>query len=399
MQARGSRGSDGLTENEAAQPLRDRRSFARLTPLAQAVSGLIACCPEVAPTQIRIEAALDLILAAAVRAPAAIPSRKIALIDGWAVTAEDTLGASTYAPGFPAEAPVRVIFGDAVPEGKDAVLPEQAVAEGLLSFEILSSAAPGEGLRATAGDFSAGEIIVPAGARLRAHDVALVRLAGVAEVSARVPRLRVLSRRSTGDWLSALAAREGARVEAIDFDAEGLTEALLRPGADLVFVSASGDQAAPIIAAIGDLLAHGVAIRPGETMGCGMLRSGLGADCAQVIFTPERPECVLSAWLLLCRPCLRARAGAIAPIHGEALPLTRKIVSDPGMSDLTLLRRIDSGGAPNSGGPSNSSGHSWEPLAVGDIAWSALARADAWLLVPPESEGYAAGQSIFAYYL
>jgi molybdopterin biosynthesis enzyme len=74
---------------------------------------------------------------------------------------------------------------------------------------------------------------------------------------------------------------------------------------------------------------------------------------------------------------------------GETLPLARKVVSDPGLSDLVLLRRAKA--ADGSG--------VWEPLATGDIPFAAIAHADAWLLVEPESEGYAAGRMIFARYL
>jgi hypothetical protein len=44
-------------------------------------------------------------------------------------------------------------------------------------------------------------------------------------------------------------------------------------------------------------------------------------------------------------------------------------------------------------------GEAWEPLACADIAWSAIARADAWLAVAADSEGYASGQHVFADFL
>jgi hypothetical protein len=71
------------------------------------------------------------------------------------------------------------------------------------------------------------------------------------------------------------------------------------------------------------------------------------------------------------------------------LPLMRKIVSNPGISDLVLLRLTTEAG----------SGRLWQPLATGDFPWTAIAHADAWLLVAPECEGYAAGQNVLAQYL
>jgi molybdopterin biosynthesis enzyme len=69
------------------------------------------------------------------------------------------------------------------------------------------------------------------------------------------------------------------------------------------------------------------------------------------------------------------------------LPLARKIISNPGVSALVLLRQI--AGA--------DSAQLWEPLATGELAWRAMAAADAWLLVDPPSEGYAAGACVFAH--
>jgi hypothetical protein len=66
------------------------------------------------------------------------------------------------------------------------------------------------------------------------------------------------------------------------------------------------------------------------------------------------------------------------------LPLARKISSGPGIADVVLLRQIDD---------------HWMPLAVGDLSLQHLAQADAWLAVPGDSEGYAAGHPCAAYLL
>ncbi|WOJ89120.1 hypothetical protein RZS28_15110 [Methylocapsa polymorpha] len=392
----------------------EQRGFDRLTPLHEALAALSPYCGEIAPIQMRVESALDRIAAAPVCAPAAVPPHPIALCDGWAVAAQDTLGASPYAPGFASAAPVRVAFGDVLPDFANAVLPLQSVAAERFPAQILSPAAPGEGLRASASDFAEGEIIVPAGKRLRPTDLALLGLCGIEEVALRVPHVRIVSRRSEGRWAVAMAQRDGAEcwTEATDMASpKHLAEAMARPNADLVMVIGAGGGAsvARALASAGKLLVHGVAVRPGETMGCGILhrrawsgdaepwsaargngeRPASGSTILPVIFTPERIECALAAWLLLARPCLCRLAGAIGSARGESLPLARKIVSNPGLSDLVLLRR--SSAADGSG--------QWEPLATGDIPFAAIAHADAWLLVEPECEGYAAGQNIFAQFL
>jgi molybdopterin biosynthesis enzyme len=102
--------------------------------------------------------------------------------------------------------------------------------------------------------------------------------------------------------------------------------------------------------------------------------------------TAERIECVFTAWHLLARVCLRDLAGAKACDPRQLLTLTRKIASNPGWTDLALVRRTKL----------SDRGEAWEPVACADLAWSAIARSDAWLCVDANCEGYAGGQNIFA---
>jgi molybdopterin biosynthesis enzyme len=66
------------------------------------------------------------------------------------------------------------------------------------------------------------------------------------------------------------------------------------------------------------------------------------------------------------------------------LPLARKISSGPGVADVVLLQQADD---------------HWIPLAIGDLSLQHLAHADAWLAVPGDSEGHAAGTPCAAYLL
>ncbi|WP_198017167.1 hypothetical protein [Methylocapsa acidiphila] len=367
-----------------------------LVSLRDALASLAPYCREIAPVGLAVEEALGRIAAAEVRAPAAVPAHATALMDGWAVASQETLGASPYAPCFPGLAPVRVRLGDRLPDFADAVLALHAVAGEEIPAQILSPAAPGEGARAKGGDFAMGELIVAAGGRLKPTDLGLLRTAGVERMSLRIPTLRLLFSGREETSFAALADREGAicRIEAMDLsDADHLALAIARADADLVVVigADSGERVAEVLSQYGALLAPGVAVRPGALIGCGVIGRGAPTDEAvlPVIFAPERFDCALAAWLLLTRPCLRLLSGMKEAEAGESLPLARKIVSSPGLSDLVLLRRtLGVGGS-----------RLWEPLATGDLPFSAIARADAWLLVELESEGYAAGQSVFAQFL
>jgi molybdopterin molybdotransferase len=388
------------------------QGFGRLMPLNGAFAALVACCREIPPVQMGIEDALDRITAAPIHCPAAIPPYPIALCDGWAVASADTLDASSYAPGLASAMPRRVAFGDQLPDFADAVLPLPNVGVNPNSLDILSSVAPGEGVRARGGDFAEGETIVPEGTQLQPIHIALLRVAGIETVAVRPPRVCILSQSSAGNWLADMVRREGADcwIEASDGMApEHLVEAMARSNADLAIMTGVGGaegSVAQIVAQAGQILFHGVAVRPGEMMGCGSLprraeppsvkafsiKTGdngpdPASDFLPILFTAERLECVLAVWLLLVRPYLRRLAGATFRNPAENLPLTRKIVSMPGLSELVLVRRATN---PQDGAAQ------WKPLATGDIPFAAIARADAWLLVEPEFEGYAARQHVVA---
>jgi len=357
-----------------------------------------------------VEDGLDRITAAPVNAPAAIPSGPVALQDGWAVAAEETLGASPYAPALASTPPRRVAYGDFLPDFADAVLPLPNVVAYPNAFEILSPAAPGEGARARAGDLAEGEAIVAAGKKLKMLHIALLKLAGIENITVRVPRVRTLSQCDPGSWLAAMAEREGAqsRIEHLHASAaDYLAESLAEPDIDLIIAVGFHSTRASIVRAVelsGKMLFDSVALRPGETICCGIFNQKAGPDSANsvdpggcgivnqtrplpILFIPGGMECVLTAWLLLVRPCLQGLAGAAYDDVEERLPLTRKITSTPGLGELALVRRVTS---------SSKKAMLWEPLATGEITLSTIAHADAWLLVDAGCEGYAAGQSISA---
>jgi molybdopterin molybdotransferase len=96
---------------------------------------------------------------------------------------------------------------------------------------------------------------------------------------------------------------------------------------------------------------------------------------------PGSPDHALAAWLALVLP-LVDRLSARQPRRQVALPLARKIASSVGIAEIALLAEEH---------------HAWMPLAVGDWSLQAIARADAWLLIPASHEGFAAGEPVDAY--
>jgi molybdopterin biosynthesis enzyme len=137
------------------------------------------------------------------------------------------------------------------------------------------------------------------------------------------------------------------------------------------------DAAVIALAARGEVVAHGLALRPGRT--AALARVGQ----IPVVAVPGAPADALAVWWCVVAPLLHHLSAACAqpPLP---LPLARKIASTVGLAEIVMLARHDAG---------------WMPLAIGDIPLEQLARADAWLCVPDDSEGYAAGTLIDARWL
>ncbi|WP_348649460.1 molybdopterin-binding protein [Methylobacterium aquaticum] len=174
-------------------------------------------------------------------------------------------------------------------------------------------------------------------------------------------------------------AQQGGSVETACRPADGdaLAASLRAPGADAVIViGGTGpgrrDGSAAALAQAGRLHAHGIALRPGESAGFGE------AAGRPVLLLPGRPDAALAAWLALGRPLMAALCGA-APDIPTVLPLTRKVASVIGLTDLVFLRRVPAGAA---------------PLGGAELPLHRLVLADAALLVPPAHEGYPAGTPV-----
>jgi molybdopterin biosynthesis enzyme len=351
-----------------------------LTPLAEALARLLAGVAPAAPRRVPLRAAEGRILAMPLQAHTAVPRTAVALRDGWAVAAEDVVGASSYSPVFLTQAPAWVATGDELPPGADCVLPPDAVAAPAGAgaadpVEVTASAAPGEGVRRAGEDAGADAVLRRSGERLRALDFGVGTAIGIEMCVVREPRVRVLlvGGRPTpsSDFLQRFAVQAGARVEHQAFrERTRLSVIMSTPPADLLIMTGDMALAAEVLSAEGEVLAWSVALRPGEGTMCGRF----GATPA--ILVPPRLETALAVALALLRPCLAHLSGA-APEPPLRAPLARKIASNLGLAEVALLRQAADG---------------FEPLACGDLTLSAMTAADAWLAVPPDSEGFAAGE-------
>jgi molybdopterin biosynthesis enzyme len=376
----------------------DANAPLRLTPLdtAQAALRALIPCP-VSPRAMILTAAASGggVLACDLAAPAALPRAAAARRDGWAVAAEDTLGASPYSPAPLVGRPTRIAIGEMLPPGTDAVLaPFDLDAEAGFA-QALQAVTPGDGVRAVGEDAEAGALLRAAGERLRPQDIAALAAFGIATVAMRQARVAwipvgdelVLAplQDRLGAMATAVAARDGAALTRASpvADSPAAIAAALRTAAGsgdhdlLLLVGGTGDgpddRSAAGVSAAGRLAIHGIGMRPG-------MRAGIGAcDGKPILMLPGSVEDALAAWILLVRPALAALTGA-APPPTWRVRLTRKIASTVGLAELALL--------------STANAAEVTPLAIGDLPLRAWLAADRVLLVPAAAEGHEAGSEV-----
>jgi putative molybdopterin biosynthesis protein len=352
--------------------------------------------------------AVGRVLAEPVWATRSSPPFDAAAMDGIALRAADTLGATESAPlRLPAESYEVVDTGDPMPAGADAVIMREDVHEAEEgAVELRAAAAPWHHVRSIGEDVSAGELLLPTGHRLRPVDVAAAGAAGATEVVVR--RRPVVTVIPTGDEIRPLGAElrpgdlpdtnslmlaaqaEEAGCEAIRLpvvpDDPALIAAALRdaaPSCDLVILIAGSsagrdDYTAAVVAGEGTLAVHGVAVKPGHPVVLG------AAAGTPVMGAPGYPVSAALTFDIFARPLLAALEGGPAPGWPVARArLTRKLASSMGMDDWIRVRLGRVAGELVA-----------TPLPRGAGVLTSLVRADGLLVVPAALEGRHAGDEV-----
>src|SRR5436190_5771767 len=359
-----------------------------------------------------LEEAAGRILAADVVSPVDVPGFDRAAMDGYALRGAETSGASEYNPlafavqgqsmpgvpfagTVPANVAIRIMTGAPVPAGLDAVVPAEYATETGRGIEIARPVAPGQHVGRRGEDIGAGAAALGAGRRLRPQDVGLIASLGMARVAVvQRPRVRMLVTgnevKAPGEakgpvdvydansaMLRGLVSRDCGVLEAhqrLGDDPDTIRAALEAPGADVILVSGgssvgSEDYAPRLIAEIGELPIHGVAMRPSSPAGAGRIGNAL------VFLLPGNPVSCLCAYDFFAGRALRLRGGRPAdwPHRTRQCLVGRKIVSAIGRVDYCRVRIVDD---------------RVEPIALsGASILSSTTRADGFVIVPAEGEG------------
>ncbi len=404
------------------------QTFFRLHTIAEVLARLEQFPPLETET-VPLTAAWNRVLAADVAAAADVPEFDRATMDGYAVRARDTFGASPGSPawltivgeiamGAEASAPLgpgevmRVSTGGMLPPGADAVVMVEYTQElGDQTLEVYRSVAPLENVVQRGEDVQAGAVLLTAGSRLRPQDLGLLAALGVATVPVtRQPRVAIIA---TGDEIVpitatpksgqmrdansyALAAQVQAyggipRLLGIIPDqlaawrqtiAEALAEAdlLLLAGGSSV---GTRDLAVTAIQSFPDaeIQIHGVAISPGKPT----ILATIGGT--PLFGLPGHPVSAMVVMDILVKPLLQRLLGqnAAAPVWGRTLAarLSRNLASTPGREDFVRVRLR-----------SGDDGLWAEPVLGKSGLISTMVKADGLIRIPLQVEGLEQGETV-----
>jgi len=394
------------------------RGFAARADVAEVERFLASISPALPAEPVALLECAGRVLAEDVSAGVSVPAFARSAMDGFAVRGEDTFGASDYdpirlklsgeaLPGRPfagavgAGEAVRIMTGAPLPEGADAVAMAEVCEEKDGGVAVSEPTPPHKNVGAIGEDIRAGEIVLRAGRRLRAQDAGLLASIGCARVLChRRPRVQLVI---TGDELlppgaqpsgarivdsnsvvlRALVARDGGLAQGgapLPDRRDVIRLALASSDADVILVSGGSsvgveDHAPELVAELGTLDFHGVAMRPSSPFGVGRIPR-------LVFLLPGNPVSCLCAYEFFAGPTIRALGGRSRawPHRRVSLPLARKLSSQIGRVDYVRVaieaERV-------------------VPLATsGASILSSTVRAAGCVIVPRGREGMAEGETV-----
>jgi molybdopterin molybdotransferase len=404
---------------------RGQREFFTVKTVSEAQAGFRPARRTPVET-VSLDEALGRVPAESLRAAHALPGFARATVDGYAVRAADTYGASEGLPSYldlagearmgrPPETEVRpgtavaIATGAPLPPGADAVLKveyTQAATPELL--EVLKPVTPGEGMVRPDEDAAPGAELTRAGRPLRPQDLGMLAAAGIVEIPVHAPpRVTIVStgdelvpaeagppalpigqvRDSSAPALAALVREAGGEPHFAgivpdegDVLSRTLREAL--PASDVVVVSAGSsvgarDETAAAIASLGEpgIWCHGLAFRPGKPT----LLADIGG--VPIIGLPGNPRSALVVFRLIGIPIVRMVGGCTHPPPEPTVSarLARDLPSAAGRLDVVQVRL---------------SGDEAEPLFGSSSLLSILTAADGYVVVPEAATGLAAGSEV-----
>lgn len=330
-----------------------------------AVRRIVASFAALPAVEVALSEALGLVLARDIVAHDEIPAFDNSAMDGWAVRSADLSAggaelrvADEVTPG----AAVKVMTGQPIPDGADAVVPWERAStadDGRIIAEGPVEA--GRFVRRAGEDLHAGDVVLRVGAVIDAVAVGLAAAVGADRLLVHPrPRVAVLStgdelvdvtepigrgrvRDANGPLLAAIAVAAGATVaatERVPDDPERIADALHRLAAvsDLVVTSGGAsvgekDWLRTVLEREGELSFWRIAMRPGKPVASGRV------DDTAVIVLPGNPGSVVACSHVVVARAIRCLAGRPAAPTTFPSTLAHAIDGDPARTVVHPVRR------------------------------------------------------------
>lgn len=398
--------------------------FSEYTRFDRALHMILSRVNETDSEKISFDEASERVLSEDVDSNFDVPPFDRSAMDGFAVRAEDTFGADETEPKklrvigsieIGTSSDIEVEEGEAVeiatgapmPKGADATVMVEKTERRNDVLKVFEPVSPGRNLSPRGEDVEAGQTILKAGRKIRPSDIGMLCSTGNLEVKVR--RRPKVGLAITGDELrepgeplekgeitesnsrtlgpaieryGGISHRIGIvpdRIERIRavFDSADQFDSLVLTGGSSV---GEKDLVPDVISDLGELLFHGVAIRPGSPSSFGVV------DDTPVFSLAGFPAASLIAFEMLVRPALRKMQG-LKPrdfrICVEA-ELIRKINSKLGRRDVVRVKLEREGGR-----------YSAEPVRVtGSSVLRSVTESNGIVVVPDNSEGFSRGSKI-----
>ena len=384
-------------------------------PLQEALEKFFAelehssCLRTSASENISLHNALGRTTGAPVWSKLSAPHYHAAAMDGIAVHADDTRGAtkSNHVELTIGDQAIWLNTGDPIPQGKNAVIMTEVVDQtDPARVRIMSAVPPWNHVRPMGEDIVSGELILPESHVIRAQDLAALAASGLSKLRVRKkPKIAIIP---TGSELVQIGTtpHEGQIIEfnsvmlsayirewggspkilapvADDIGAIKLSVTNALKTHDVVLVNAGSsaglkDFTAPVIEKLGNVIVHGVAIRPGHPVVLGI------ANSKPVIGIPGYPVSAVLALELFVKPIISRKLGIeFNPPAQTTATLTRKVLSSTGDDEFLRLKvgRVGKKLVAT-------------PIQRGAGVTTSLIEADGITIVPRFSEGFEAGSKI-----
>ena len=337
-----------------------RKQFRDLRPPAEAREAIASLDLEPDPETVPLDEARGRVLAERIDAELDVPGFDRASVDGYAVRARDTFGADEADPavlervgtvhaGTEPDVEVRegtcveISTGAVMPDGADAVVMVERTDEHTDGIAIRTSVAPGDRVMVAGTDVAAGSRALGPGTLLTPREIGLLSALGVDAVPVRGnPTVGIVS---TGDELvrpgedlhsaagqiydvnsyTIAAGVEEAGGEAALYphagdDYDEMERLLVEAADDCDLVLSSGSTSASAVDVIyrviedeGELLLHGVSIKPGKPMLIGRLGEARSASRSAYVGLPGYPVSALTIFRTFVAPAIRSAAGRPEP--------------------------------------------------------------------------------------